>query len=326
MEVGRRVVRIVPLLLMVVVGVGGSAAQAPPSESEADAAYQRHDWPAAEKMYQALTVAHAENARYWYRLGICERANKEYLPALESFRKAGELGAGKGLQKSLVDYELASTYAGMGDTANALKLLKESAGGGFLQVSRLENDAEWNALRKDQEFMALQKEVRHNANPCEDPEFSHFDFWIGDWDVSSTANGIPRGTSHIAKEMGGCVVWENWTSAGSPYFGKSYNTYNVNLKRWEQYWVDNFAGVMFFHGNLKDGVMDYWTDDIPQPGGGRLQRHLQFFNLGSGKVRQFSQASTDGGTTWNVEYDLTYAKHPGANVGGAPEHTGNSSQ
>jgi hypothetical protein len=109
--------------------------------------------------------------------------------------------------------------------------------------------------------------------------------------------------------MDGCVVWENWTSAGSPYFGKSYNTYNVSLKRWEQYWVDNFAGVMFFHGNMKDGVMDYWTDDVPQPNGQVLRRHLQFFNLAPGKVRQFSQGSTDHGKTWNVEYDLTYARH-----------------
>jgi len=152
-------------------------------------------------------------------------------------------------------------------------------------------------------------QVKPNPHPCEAPEFAQFDFWLGDWDVTSTAKGVARGVSHISKEMGGCVVWENWTSAGSPYFGKSYNTYNANMKRWEQYWVDNFAGVMFFHGNLKDGVMDYWTDDVPQPGGTSLQRHLQFFNLGAGKVRQFSQGSVDGGKTWKVEYDLTYTKH-----------------
>jgi len=306
------------------VAVGTCLAQAPPSESEADAAYQRHDWSAAEKMYHALTAAQADNARYWYRLAVCERANKEYAPALEAFRKAGELAAGKGLPKSLVDYELASTYAAMADTVNALKLLKNAVDGGFLQVSRLENDAEWNALRNDQQFLALAKVVRHNANPCEDPQFAEFDFWIGDWDVASTADGVPRGKSHVSKEMGRCVVWENWTSSGNPYFGKSYNTYNGNLKRWEQYWVDNFAGVMFFHGNLKDGVMDYWTDDIPQPGGGTLERHLQFFNLGSGKVRQFSQGSTDGGKTWHVEYDLTYTKHPETSVGLLPEHKGNA--
>lgn len=152
--------------------------------------------------------------------------------------------------------------------------------------------------------------AQHSATPCQNPEFKQFDFWLGDWDVASSADGIPRGSSHISKEMGGCVVWENWTSVGSPYFGKSYNTWNPNLKRWEQYWVDNTAGVMFFHGGLKDGVMDYWTDEVPQPSGEKLLRHLQFFNLGPDKVRQFSQGSTDSGKTWHVEYDLMYTRAP----------------
>ncbi len=295
-------------------------AQAPSDAvaAEADGAYTRHDWPTAENLYQRLTALEPANARYWYRLGVAERGNRHFGPALESFRKAGELGAGKGLPQSLVNYELAATYSGMGDRDKALKSLKDAAEGGFLQADRLENDAEWKELRNDPQFMALAKEVNHNAHPCQDPEFGQFDFWIGDWDVSATANGTPRGTSHIAKEMDGCVVWENWTSLGSPYFGKSYNTYNTNLKRWEQYWVDNFAGTMFFHGNLKDGVMDYWTDDIPQPDGTTLRRHLQFFNLAPGKVRQFSQGSTDGGKTWNVEYDLTYTKRADAASASSP--------
>jgi hypothetical protein len=148
-----------------------------------------------------------------------------------------------------------------------------------------------------------------NPAPCKAPEFRQFDFWIGDWDVASTRDGIARGTSHISREMDGCVIWESWTSKGSGYFGKSYNTYNMNLRQWEQYWVDNEAGVMFFHGELKDGVMDYWTDDVPQTDGTKLRRHLQFFNLSADKVRQFSQGSTDGGKNWKVEYDLTYTRH-----------------
>jgi hypothetical protein len=59
---------------------------------------------------------------------------------------------------------------------------------------------------------------------------------------------------------------------------------------------------------LKDGVMDYWTDDLPQPDGTRLKRHLQFFKLGSDAVRQFSQGSSDGGKSWQVEYDFTYIR------------------
>jgi hypothetical protein len=208
----------------------------------------------------------------------------------------------------MADYAIALTYAAKGDAAHAFASLKASADGGFTQTASLDGDAEWSALRSDAQFIALAKEVKHNATPCEDAEFRQFDFWLGDWDVTPTGGGAQQGSSHISSEMGGCVIWENWTSKQSGYFGKSYNTYNVNLKRWEQYWVDNGAGTIFFYGGLRDGVMDYWTDDVPQPNGDKLRRHLQFFNLGPDKVRQFSQGSIDGGKTWYVEYDFTYVR------------------
>ena len=276
----------------------------------ADKAYTSHNWTEAETQYSALTQQSPANARFWYRLSISARHNKDFDIALKAMGKAKELGAPNGLPGFIADYEIADTYAAMGDSDRALASLKASADGGFSQAARLSGDVEWSALRQNPRFLELSKQIEHNAAPCEDPEFRAFDFWVGDWDVASASTGIQQGSSHVSREMGSCVIWENWTSAGGPYFGKSYNTWNVNLKRWEQYWVDNAAGVIFFHGGIKDGVMDYWTDDVPQSAGGNLLRHLQFFNLGKDKVRQFSQGSNDGGKTWHVEYDLVYSRRP----------------
>ncbi len=282
--------------------------QNPASPDAAGNAFTSHNWHEAERQYSELTKQAPDNARFLYRLGVSARAEKHFDVALAALSKAKALGAGRGLPAPLADYEIATTYAAMGDTTHALDTLKMSADSGFMQAARIDNDIEWNPLRNADQFIALLKEIRHNASPCEDAEFKQFDFWLGDWDVASTADGTHRGSSHISKEMGGCVVWENWTSASSPYFGKSYNTWNPNLKRWEQYWVDTSAGVMFFHGELKNKIMDYWTEDVPQVGGGTLLRHLQFFNLGPDKVRQFSQGSSDGGKTWHTEYDLIYTR------------------
>lgn len=283
-----------------------------PSTTEADAAsaYTQQDWSKAEPLYAQLTQSNADNARFWYRYATAARNNGHYDIALKAFEQAKIKGKGKGLPPFISDYEIASTYAAKGDAQQALDSLKASADAGYSQPARLQDDAGWASLRTDPRYVTLLKQVKHNAAPCEDtPENRQFDFWLGDWDVVSSQGGPQQGTSHISKEMGGCVIWENWTSLGGPYFGKSYNTYNPNLHRWEQYWVDNSAGVTFYQGNLKDGVMDYWTDDIPQPNGTRSRFHLQFFNLGPDKVRQFSQASTDGGKTWNVQYDFIYNRH-----------------
>ena len=279
-----------------------------PIVTAADKAYTAHDWVVAESQYSTLISRQPENARFWYRLGVSARWNQHFDAALKAMQKAKALGNGKGLPGSLADYEIAVTYAGMGNKPLALEFLKSSAIAGFMQPARLGSDAEWNSLRTNDQFIALAKQVQHNATPCDDSEFKQFDFWLGDWDVASAADGAHQGSSHISKEMSGCVIWENWTSAGGAYFGKSYNTWNSNLNRWEQYWVDSSGGVMFFHGSLKDKVMDYWTDDVPQSAGGTLLRHLQFFNIGPDKIRQWSQGSSDGGKTWRTEYDLIYIR------------------
>lgn len=248
-----------------------ASAQAPsdsdPAVVAADKAYTTQDWGSAESQYSVLTRRQLENARFWYRLGVSARGNKHFELAVKALQKAKTLSTGKGLPAPLADYEIATTYAGMGNGALVLKSLESSANGGFMQPAQLEKDAEWNSLLVNDQFIALAKQVQHNAAPCNAAEYKQFDFWLGDWDVTSAADGVHRGSSHISRVMNGCVVWENWNICRPPYFGKSYNTWNSNAKRWEQYWVDTSGGVMFLHGRLKDNVMDRWTDDVPQTGG-----------------------------------------------------------
>ena len=303
------------LAIVAMFGSSPATAQANADLATADAAYAQGQWPRAEELYTALTHNSPESARFWLRLGVAQRGNRHFYAALQSFERARTLGAGKGVAPFVVDYEMAETLAGQGEEDKALQRLKAAADGGFFQPDRLAHDPEWSALRKKPEFLALARLVQHNATPCEDAEHHEFDFWLGDWNVVSTADGVSRGTSHVASEMDGCVVWENWKSAATSYYGKSYNTYNAALHRWEQYWVDNVAGTTYYHGELKDGVMDYWTDDIPQLSGPPLRHHLQFFNLGPDKVRQLSQGTRDGGKTWTVEYDLTYNRRSSTSAG-----------
>src|SRR5271170_6047019 len=129
-------------------------------DSDADSAYQSHDWQKAEGLYTTLVKDKPENARFWYRLGVCERANRHFRPALEAFAKAKEFGAGNGLPPFIADYGIAITYAAMGDQAHALAALKQSADGGYSQTDRIDGDAEWNALRTDSQFLKLAKQVK----------------------------------------------------------------------------------------------------------------------------------------------------------------------
>ena len=290
------------LLLLLSVGVNAVGQDA---AERAETAFQSKNWAEAAALYEQLTQASPNIGRYWYRLGISEQGRGNHERALAALTKARE----KGVLPAMVDYNLACVYASMNRRADAIAKLDQALQGGFALPEQMAAEADLAVLRSDAKFPELLEKAKRNQQPCEyRAESRQFDFWIGDWKVSPSEGGGQVGASHIEKTLGGCVIWENWTSLATGYSGKSYNTYNPDLQRWEQFWVDNQGGMIHFYGGLKDGVMDFWTDDMPQPGGEKLRRHLQFFRLSADKVRQFSQGSTDGGKTWKVEYDFTYVR------------------
>ena len=273
--------------------------------AEASAAYDAKDWAKAAQLYGPMVKAHPEIARLWYRLGTSQQELGQLDEALQTL----EQGLRAGVPPIFAEFAIGSIYAQKGDKDKAFAHLQKALDNGYNQPEQFDSDAHLVALRSDPRFAKMRQQAVHNLKPCAStPENRQFDFWLGEWNVETTQGGVRAGQSKIELILGDCVVQENWQSDGNPYSGKSYNTYNSALKRWEQYWVDNSAGNIFFYGGLKDGVMDYWTDEIPQPTGPSLKRHLQFFKLGPDKVRQFSQGSTDGGKTWTPEYDFTYIR------------------
>jgi tetratricopeptide repeat protein len=273
--------------------------------AQADAAYQAKNWSEAIKLYSDLADANPALARYWYRLGVAAQASGQHERAVKAFLQAKD----KGGPAALVAYNLARAYASLKRLDEAMAELSQAVKAGFAQPEQMATDSDLQTLRGNPRFATLVDQAQRNQQPCEyQPENRQFDFWLGEWNVVPTSGGGPVGASRIEKALSGCVIWENWSSLGSTYAGKSYNTWNASLKRWEQFWVDNSGGMIHFYGALKESVMDFWTDDIPQPDGTKLRRHLQFFNLGPDKVRQFSQGSKDGGQTWSVEYDFTYIR------------------
>jgi len=272
---------------------------------EANAAYETKDWGKAAQLYSRLVKEHPEIPRLWFRLADSQLQLGQLDQALATMQNGLKAGA----PPIFAEFLIGSIYAQKNEKEKAFEHLRTAVDNGYNRPEQFDEDKHLDSLRSDPRFAALKKQTLHNLKPCADtPENRQFDFWVGEWMVQTTQGGVPVGESRIELILGDCVVQENWQSSGNPYAGKSYNIYNATLKRWEQYWVDNSAGNIFFYGALKDGVMDYWTDEVPQPSGPPLKRHLQFFNLGPDKVRQFSQGSTDGGKTWKPEYDFTYSR------------------
>ena len=267
----------------------------------ADVAYRGRDWKSALPLYRELTQAQPAGYINWLRLGTCLHGVGENTQALAAYERARTNGA----PPANVQYQVALVLAAVGDKEKAFAALTDAVKQGHGRPDLMNSEADFASLRGDPRFEGLLKQAGNNQTPCDHrAESRQFDFWVGDWSVVSTKELTPVGHSHIERTIGNCVIWENWTSLGDAgYSGKSYNIFNTELNRWEQFWVDNQGEVIHFLGNLSEGIMDFRTEATP---GKALVRHLRFYNLGADRVRQLSEGSEDGGKTWTLEYDFTY--------------------
>ena len=141
---------------------------------------------------------------------------------------------------------------------------------------------------------------------CSAPEHHQFDFWLGTWTV--TAGGKPAGSSRIESVMKGCGVLEHWSSAGGGH-GTSLNFYDRRTKTWSQAWIDEGGNALHLSGTFADGKMVLASAPRKTDAGVDVQR-ITWSKNADGTVRQLWESSTDGGTTWTVAFDGTYAPRP----------------
>lgn len=271
----------------------------------AQKAYHAKQWKDAATLYGQLTQSEPKNALYWYRLGTSLRMAGELPKAETALAHAQQLG----FQPMIVNVGLAAVSAQNGDPEKAMAIIEALAKNGAPAAALIEGDPAFSSLTSQPRFLAALDSMKEQAAPCKypqkNPQYRQFDFWVGNWDVYGKGGALV-GHSHVDLILGNCVVSENWTDMTGGE-GKSYNKYNAPLKRWEQYWVDQYGATTFYVGNLEGPNMVYLADGFSPTGVAQKQR-LTFFPLGPDKVRQFGESSDDGGKTWKVAYDLTYIR------------------
>ena len=100
---------------------------------------------------------------------------------------------------------------------------------------------------------------------------------------------------------------ESWSSVGSPYKGRSFNTYDRATGKWTQHWVDSTGASILMSGAFEGKNLVYHRD-FARPDGTPVKARMTFFNLDDGRVRQLVEHSTDEGRTWKTQIDLTYTR------------------
>lgn len=217
--------------------------------------------------------------------------------AAADYQRAKKLG----FPASYVAYRMATIRLAQHDPAGAVAELRSATGLAGPPPESLEGDPNLAPLAHDPGFLAYLEGQRRAFHPCRyDPVYRALDFWIGDWNVTNPAGAVV-GTSHVEGLIDGCAIYENWTGAYGDT-GKSFTSYDNVASRWDQHWVASTGGVTEYLGAVKDGAVVM----IAHGPKGALTR-LTFARLPGGKVRQLFENSADGGKTWTVGSDLTYA-------------------
>lgn len=143
--------------------------------------------------------------------------------------------------------------------------------------------------------------------PCRtSPDRRRFDFWLGEWNVE-TPDGQPAGHSVVQEISGGCGLLENWTDLRGGT-GKSLNAFNPALHRWEQFWIGQYGAVTEYRDSEWHGDTLVYRAESVNPAGHPVLLRLSFNARPDGSVRQFGEASTDGGKSWNTSYEFFYKK------------------
>jgi hypothetical protein len=269
------------------------------SSNEASKAMAAGDYAKAITLYKQSVDANPNYANTWELLGTAYLQAGQYEEARRSYQTAID----KGYASPYGKYNLACAYARLGDKQRALDLLSE------LVEKKvpipMAGDPDLASVTAEPQYLELQKKLQALTEPCKDaqghPEYRQLDFWVGEWNVFSGTQ--PVGTSSVQLILKDCVVFENWTglTGGS---GKSFNKYNTSRKKWEQFWVSDSGGTIYFVGELVNGSMAYVEDAGPKT---TIQR-LTFTKMPDGRVRQLGEQSSDGGKTWTTGYDFYYVK------------------
>lgn len=138
-------------------------------------------------------------------------------------------------------------------------------------------------------------QAQNKPQPCTSADSRAFDFWLGEWEVTSPAREKWQASSSITVSNNGCSIHEAYVTP-SGYTGNSINFYDAIKGLWHQTWIDNQGVPLYLEGNLVNKVM------VLSDKSNRVSWSIQ----PDGRVRQHWESTADEGKTWTTAFDGYY--------------------
>ena len=234
--------------------------------------------------------------------GLCQIQAKDYAQAYESLKQA-EKANFQPLPNCQVQQALC--LAQLKKPEEALQLLEQLTENGFANHTLIQQEA-FAPLENNQRFQSLKDSIHRRSYPCYyDPNYTHFDFWVGEWEVYVGSTKVGENT--ISKQEGGCAVLEQYTTARD-YVGQSYNYYDPADELWKQIWIDKTGGISnYVESERKDGYLQFISTDRSRPASYANLR-MTFSQNEDGSVRQHIEQQAAENQAWQTVFDGRYVR------------------
>ena len=284
---------------MVIICATGATAFAN-TQQVADDLFAESKWEDAAAAYETLLRNNDQSASNWMNLGAALEQLRRYEDARRAYDRAITAGYTPVPRARLA---LARVLAELNEKNLALEQLEEVAQTGGPGFRSVRDTPSFAGIREEPRFVA----VIAALTPCTAPEYRHFDFWLGEWDVTSAGSTQPTATSSISSLHDGCVVLEQYVAGA--FTGMSINFYDSGLGKWHQSWMSNAGSSVYLEGGLDaQGAMVMSDADLPVSKITGVIGKTTWTPNSDGSVRQLWESSTDGGETWTIVFDGLYRK------------------
>lgn len=143
-------------------------------------------------------------------------------------------------------------------------------------------------------------------NSCsESTERRQFDFWLGDWSVSYPGATNPS-ASKVYLDLDKCMIVESW-DGGKGHTGKNMFAYSADDKNWHGMFADSQGRVHVFAGKVTPAAAEFVGTSRSESGAEVLNR-IKVIRIGTDKVQQTWEKSSDNGATWTMEFRGEYTQ------------------
>lgn len=134
------------------------------------------------------------------------------------------------------------------------------------------------------------------------------DFWLGTWELAWEGGG--HGSNTIGRILDERVIEESFDGrdADSALLGRSLSVLDGRDGRWRQTWVDSTGTYIDLVGVEVDGRIAFQRETVID--GIPVVQRMVWLDVTADAMRWQWQRSSDGGTTWEISWEIEYHRRP----------------